>query len=195
MGELQLNHYSYDDYLAIDKTLKENERLELIAGEIVFMAGASAEHQDMVGDIFYALKQKQKETKSACHPRIAPYDLKLFRGGSHNVVQPDILLFCDDENLPCAVFEVLSPSTAHKDKGVKKELYESFGIREYFIVDLVQQIIDAYRLDQGKYYYIKGFGASDTLKIECMETEIDLSEIFEPLTEIEPCELTKAILS
>jgi len=185
MGELQLNHYSYEDYLAIDKTLKENERLELIAGEIVFMAGASAEHQDMVLNIAFALKQKQKETKSPCHPRVAPYDLKLFRGGSHNVVQPDILLFCGDEQIPCAVFEVLSPSTAHKDKGVKKELYESFGIREYFIVDTAQQIIDAYRLENGKYFYVKGFGAGDTLVIECMGTQIELSDIFETLQENE----------
>ncbi len=185
MGELQLNNYGYEDYLAIDKTLKENERIELIAGEIVFMAGASAQHQDMVGNIFFALKQKQKEIKSPCLPRIAPYDLKLFRGGSHNVVQPDILLFCGKKELPCAVFEVLSPSTAYKDKGVKKELYESFGIREYFIVDTAQQIIDAYRLENGKYYYIKGFGAGDTLVIECMETQIELSEIFEILVEDE----------
>lgn len=185
MGELQLHHYTYDDYLAIDKTKKENERLELITGEIVFMAGASAEHQDMVGNIFYALKQKQKEKKSTCVPRIAPYDLKLFRQGSHNVVQPDILLFCDDQQLPCAVFEVLSPSTAHKDKGVKKDLYESFEIREYFIVDLAQQIIDTYRLDNGRYYYVKGFGPGDILKIECMESKINLNDIFEILSEDE----------
>ncbi|MGZ8548534.1 MAG: Uma2 family endonuclease [Sulfuricurvum sp.] len=185
MGELQLNNYGYEDYLAIDKTLKENERIELIAGEIVFMAGASAQHQDMVLNIAFALKQKQKETKSPCHPRIAPYDLKLFRAGSHNVVQPDILLFCGEKELPCAVLEVLSPSTAHKDKGVKKELYESFGIREYFIVDIAQQIIDAYRLENGKYYYIKGFGAGDTLAIECMEIQMELNEIFETPAEDE----------
>lgn len=178
MGELQLNNYSYEDYLSVDGALKENERVELLAGEIVFMAGASAEHQDMVGNIFFALKQKGKETVSKCLPRVAPYDVKLFRGESQSVVQPDVMVFCEQNELPCAIFEVLSPSTATRDKGIKKELYESFGIKEYFIVDLTMQIIDAYRLENGRYYYIKGFSVGDTLKIECMGVELDVGEIF-----------------
>jgi Uma2 family endonuclease len=178
MSELQLNNYSYEDYLGVDATLKENERIELLAGEIVFMAGASAEHQDMVLNIASALKQKGKETASKCLPRVAPYDVKLFRGESQSVVQPDIMVFCEDRELPCAIFEVLSPSTATRDKGVKKELYESFGIKEYFIVDLTMQIIDAYRLENGRYYYIKGFSVGDKLKIECMSVELDVGEIF-----------------
>jgi len=179
MGAVELHSYNYDDYKSIDATLKENERIELLAGEIVFMAGASAEHQDSVLSIAFALKQQQKEKNSNCIPRIAPFDLKLFRGGSQNVVQPDVMIFCDKKELPCAVFEVLSPSTAHKDKGIKKELYESFGIKEYFIVDTTQGIIDAYCLDHGKYYYIKGFSSEDKLPIECMGVELDLSEVFD----------------
>ena len=178
MGEPQLSNYSYDDYLHIDATLKENERAELIAGEVVFMAGASAEHQDTVGNIFFALKQKGKEANTACLPRVAPYDLKLFRGESQSVVQPDIMVFCEDKELPCAIFEVLSPSTATRDKGVKKELYESFGVKEYFIVDISMQIIDAYRLENGRYYYIKGFSIGDKLSIECMGVEVDVGELF-----------------
>jgi Uma2 family endonuclease len=178
MGERELTNYGYDEYLSIDATLKENERVELIAGEIYLMAGASAEHQDVVGNIFFSLKQTSKENGDNCLPRVAPYDLKLFRGESQNVVQPDIMIFCDDKELPCAIFEVLSPSTAIRDKGIKKELYESFGIKEYFIVDISMQIIDAYKLENGRYYYIKGFWAADKLKIECMHTEISVAEVF-----------------
>ena len=52
MGERELDSYTYEDYLAVDKTLKNGERIELINGEIVFMTGVSAEHQDMVGELF-----------------------------------------------------------------------------------------------------------------------------------------------
>jgi len=131
MGELKLDRYTYEDYLGIDKTLKEGERIELIDGEIYFMAGASAEHQDIVGDIFFIIKQKAKEGGIKCFPRVAPYDVKLFNGKEKNVVQPDIMIFCGDAELPCALFEVLSPSTAAKDRGVKKELYQRFGIKEF----------------------------------------------------------------
>lgn len=178
MGELKLDRYTYEDYLGIDKTLKDSERIELIDGEIYFMAGASAEHQDIVGDIFFMLKQRAKEGGSDCFPRVAPYDIKLFNGREKNVVQPDIMLFCGDAELPCALFEVLSPSTAAKDRGVKKELYQRFGIKEYFIVDCSLKIIDAYRLEEGKYYYVKGFCACDEMKIECMGIELDIAELF-----------------
>lgn len=178
MGELKLDNYSYKDYLDIDKTLKNGERIELIDGEIYFMAGASAEHQDLVGELFFRLKQSAKEQKSNCFPRLAPFDIKLFRGSDKNIVQPDVMLFCEERELPCALFEVLSPSTASKDRGAKKELYERFGIKEYFIVDLNLKIIDSYRLENGKYYYVKGFSPCDDMPIECMDSKIDIAELF-----------------
>ncbi len=173
---LKLENYSYQDYLDIDKSTKE--RVELIDGLIYMMAGASSAHQDAVGNIFFILKSRIKEKDSNCHPRIAPYDLKFFKGNDKNVVQPDIILYCEDET-PCAVFEVLSKSTARKDKGVKKELYERFGIEEYFIVDTTLKIIDKYELNGGKYYYVKGFNIEDEMKINCLDEEISIQEVFE----------------
>lgn len=173
---LKLENYSYQDYLDIDKSTKE--RVELIDGLIYMMAGASSAHQDAVGNIFFILKSRIKEKDSNCHPRVAPYDLKLLKGSDKNVVQPDVILYCENE-IPCAVFEVLSNSTAHKDKGVKKELYERFGIEEYFIVDTSLKIIDKYELNGGRYYYVKGFNTEDLMKINCLDEEINIEEVFE----------------
>ncbi len=88
------------------------------------------------------------------------------------------MLFCENE-IPCAVFEVLSDSTAYKDKGVKKELYERFGIVEHFIVDTALKIVDKYELNDGKYYYVKGFYIEEKMKINCLDEEIDIKEVFE----------------
>ena len=178
MEALKLDHYSYEDYLDIDRNTQE--RVEWIDGRIYLMAGASAEHQDTVGNIFFILKHLSKEKKE-CLPRIAPYDLKLFRGDDRNVVQPDVMLFCDDENIPCAIFEVLSDSTAYKDKSVKKNLYERFGIKEYFLVDTKLKIVDKFKLENGKYYYVRGFGPEDRMPIDCFDAEISVMEIFENL--------------
>ena len=52
---------------------------------------------------------------------------------------------------PELIVEVLSPSTAKNDKGYKKDLYESVGVREYWIVDPVLQSIEVYLLADGKY--------------------------------------------
>ncbi len=177
MGEKELSNYSYEDYLAIDKTTPENEMVELIFGDIYMMSGATARHQDIVGNIFYILKQLQK--KSQCLPRVAPYDIKLKCDKTINVVQPDIMLFCDSEELPCLVVEVLSPSTAQKDKSVKKELYECFGIKNYFIVDPFNNYVDKYILKDGKLHYDKCYGVGDIIYVECLDEKLEVESFFE----------------
>ena len=176
MEATKLENYTYDDYLAIDRSTQE--RVELIFGEIHMMAGASAEHQDMVLNI--AAYLKEAASKSYCRPRIAPFDLKLQCDAYTHVVQPDVMLFCDNAPLPCAVFEVLSPSTALKDKSVKKELYERCGIRAYYIVDLTNRVIDFYRLHSAQYIYVRGYGEEDRMPLACLEGEgVSVADLFE----------------
>ena len=172
---LKLENYGYKDYIDIDKSSEES--VELIFGKIYMMAGASALHQDVVLGIAFVLKNITKE-KEKCLPRIAPFDIKLEVDSSVNVVQPDIMLFCDSE-LPCAVFEVLSPSTAYRDKTVKKELYEKSGIREYFLVNSDFKLIEKFMLMDGKYLYIGAYGVDDKIRLDCLEEDISLKEIFD----------------
>ncbi len=173
----KLENYTYQDYLEIVQTTKE--RVELVFGKIYMMAGASAKHQDVVGNIFFILKSIGK-----CKPRIAPYDLKLFCAKSGvkervNVVQPDIMLFCQNEQTPCAIFEVLSPSTAPKDKTIKKELYECAGIEEYFLVEPEYKIVEKFQLQDGKYRFVGSFTENDSLKVDCTDSEIEVAKFFE----------------
>ncbi|WP_338117916.1 Uma2 family endonuclease [Parageobacillus thermoglucosidasius] len=75
------------------------------------------------------------------------------------VVQPDISVFCHPEQIeekgakgaPTLVIEVLSPSTAFKDRNEKFYLYERFGVQEYWIVDPAHQTIEIYGLVNSKF--------------------------------------------
>ena len=70
-------------------------------------------------------------------------------------VQPDILFVSSErrgiigENAvlgaPDLVVEILSPSTAHRDRGIKLDLYGQRGVREYWIVDPVEDVVDVWR--------------------------------------------------
>ncbi len=59
-----------------------------------------------------------------------------------NRVLPDSMIICNQDIIkrdgvygaPDLVIEVLSPSTAHRDKGDKKALYEKHGVKEYWII-------------------------------------------------------------
>ena len=177
MGEQELENYSYEDYLDIDKTTPENEYYELIFGHIYMMSGASRVHQDVVGNIFFLFKTLQKEKQ--CKTVIAPFDIKLTCDARTNVVQPDVMLFCKDDDLPCLVVEVLSPSTAHKDKTVKKELYECFGVQNYLVVDPINHYVDKFVLVNGRFHYENCYAKEDSMLIECLDTSLELKSFFE----------------
>ncbi|MBN2782541.1 MAG: Uma2 family endonuclease [Campylobacterales bacterium] len=177
MGVRELKDYSYEDYLAIDKTTPDNERYELLFGEIYMMSGASRQHQDVVGNIFFLFKTLQKE--KGCKAVVAPYDIKQKCDGDMGVVQPDVMLFCGESEIPCIVCEVLSPSTAHKDKTVKKEFYECIGVKNYLIVDPINKYVDRFVLEDGKLLYDRCYGDSDEMMLECLDASVKVEQFFE----------------
>ena len=177
MEAYSLDNYSYEDYLEIDSSTPDSERYELIFGHIYMMSGASRVHQDVVLNIAFLFKNLQK--KGNCSAVIAPFDIKLKCDESINVVQPDVMLFCEDEKIPCLVCEVLSPSTAHKDKSVKKELYECFGIKNYLIIDPINRYVDSFILKDDKLIYDKCYGEEDKLVVECLDESIEVRDFFE----------------
>ena len=98
-------------------------------------------HQKIVGKIFSKLLN-HVESKELGEVRVAPYDVYLSR---QNIYQPDII-FIANENMhkinekgllgvPDLIIEVLSPNSAKYDLEDKKEVYERYSVKEYWIVD------------------------------------------------------------
>lgn len=111
------------------------------------MASPSFRHQVVLREIFKFLMVFFN--KHPCQVLSAPLDIYL-KGYAEkfpedpNVVQPDLVVICDEENVtddekyegvPSLVVEILSPSTRSKDMVSKLDLYMRSGIREYWIVD------------------------------------------------------------
>ena len=53
--------------------------------------------------------------------------------------------------VPDMVAEIFSPSTMKRDLGIKKDIYERNGVKEYWIIDPYRETIDVYLLREGKY--------------------------------------------
>jgi len=140
-GHVTSEGFTYSDFLSWDNDI----RCELINGIPYLMAGASAWHQDLVLGIGSYLKEFFKG--KPCKVFIAPFDVRLFpkeNKSDKDVVQPDILVICDEKKLtdgkackgpPDFIIEVTSSGSKGKDFIDKKLLYEKAGVKEYWIVD------------------------------------------------------------
>ncbi|MFA7241671.1 MAG: Uma2 family endonuclease [Sulfuricellaceae bacterium] len=147
------------DYLAST----DESRWELIDGVVWDMSPAPViRHQRISADIFRALfeamnTEKTKAPPPGCEVLYAPIDVVL---GDITVVQPDIVVVCDPAKLangkyvdgaPDVVIEILSPSTAKKDRSHKLRVYQRAAVPEYLIVDPYSNTVERYVLQDGKY--------------------------------------------
>ena len=90
----------------------------------------------------------------------------------NTTVQPDNLVVCGElENAaylskaPTLIFEILSKSTAHKDRTTKFKLYQQKGVRYYVIVDPIESIAKVYCLQDGRYIKVLDAG-KDTVEFD-----------------------------
>ncbi len=145
---------TYEEYVALVEN--SEERYELIDGEIYLLASPLFKHQVAITEIAVNFHNWFKDKK--CRPLTAPFDVKLFNHAKKfeddpNVVQPDVLVMCDEENVtdkgkyegrPTLVVEVLSKSTRSKDMIKKLNLYMNSGVREYWVVDTEKKEVYVY---------------------------------------------------
>jgi len=178
--EKQDTLFTWTDY----RTWPDDERWELIAGVAYAMAPAPSTKHQSVGARLYSRLERGLEGKP-CKPFIAPTDVKL---SDLDVVQPDILVVCDSaritpthiEGAPEVVIEVLSPATAAKDLRQKKTLYERAGVREYLVIDPLEEYAIRFLLGTGGFDKGTVFATDELLVIVTLEDlEIPLWEVFE----------------
>ncbi len=140
-----LPNYSYKDYEQWEG------RWELIDGIPYAMSPApNARHQR----ISARLARYFDEALDMCKPCkvYMPID---YRIDENTVVQPDLSIVCEDwegqylQVPPALVVEILSGSTAHKDRNLKYELYEQQQVGYYLIVNPLDETIDIYRYNDG----------------------------------------------
>lgn len=73
--------------------------------------------------------------------------------------RPDFMVVCDRSKIKAAgvygapdlVAEVHSPSTANRDRGHKMEVYQKYGVREYWLVSPGDRSIEVYLLQDGRF--------------------------------------------
>ncbi|CAN5573807.1 Uma2 family endonuclease [soil metagenome] len=110
--------------------------------------------------------------------RIAPYDVHFSK---RNIFHPDLIFIANNNlnniqpkglvGIPDLVIEVLSPGTAHKDEGEKKDIYEQYGVQEYFIINPETKNVQGFILREKIFVALDE--ASGVIHSELLQTKIE----------------------
>ena len=156
---------TYADYLETS----DDERYELLHGELVMAPAPREIHQSILGRLHIDMGVFLDEHNLG-YIYFSPFDVVL---SDENVVQPDLLFISNErahiitpENIqgaPDLVVEILSPATAERDRNVKFELYAEHGVHEYWIVDPDARTITVFLLDEGAFEEVDTYSEGETL--------------------------------
>ena len=143
---------TFEDFLHFPD---DGRRWELIDGEAFVTAAPKTRHQRVVLWLVRRIAD-HLEAHAGGEVFVAPYDVKF---GTHDVVEPDIVFVADRdaaiirperiEGVPTWIMEVLSDP--HRDRQIKRQQYERFGVPEYWIVDSDADTVEVYVLREGHY--------------------------------------------
>ena len=144
---------TYSDYAAKD----DGFRYELINGELLMAPAPSIYHQRSNYKLVKLLGNYIDDNKLGWLYD-SPTDVILDK---FNTVQPDIL-FVSNENFsrfkenaiygaPDFVVEIISPYSIHRDRYLKKELYELHGVKEFWLMDIENKSVEVFNNNNGHF--------------------------------------------
>ena len=121
---------------------EDGNRYEAIAGALYVTPAPTVRHQRVSKKLFTALVRLLEEAGYG-EVLYAPVGVEF--PDSAEGVQPDIVYVSRERSdiigedwirgAPDLVVEVVSPSTAERDRTIKRKLYERHGVKQYWIVD------------------------------------------------------------
>lgn len=182
-----------EEYLAFDRAAPEGEKYEFLDGKVVpwngdwkSMAGAAKSHNRITLRLGTMLDNQLRG--KPCEPFGSEQRVQMPAG---NYVYPDVFVACEPEfadntfdtvTNPVVIFEVLSPSTAKKDRTTKFRRYQAIPtLRDYVLME--QDFMAAYhhaRAEDGQQWILRVLSQpNEELVLDSIGCRLKLSEIYE----------------
>jgi Uma2 family endonuclease len=151
--------YTFDDFCEM---VREDQKADLIDGVIYMASPENTDANKLFGWLFMVtgMFMEARDLGEIFGSRVA------LRLNDRNGPEPDIAVVLNDRlhlvqrghiDGPCDLaMELVSPESVERDYVDKRELYQSVGVREYWIVDEDEEKVTLLRLDpKGKYREVR----------------------------------------
>jgi Uma2 family endonuclease len=180
--------YTASEYLALED--KAEFKSEFINGEIIPMAGASANHNILTGK-FHALLLFALEDLEYS---VFMSDMRLWLPDYSRYTYPDVMvvagepIFVDQKQMevtnPCLIVEILSSSTQTYDHDSKFRQYRSIpSFQEYILVYQTGYEVDHYVKESDDRWILTTYrGESAVIKLSSIQLEISLRDLYKRVT-------------
>jgi Uma2 family endonuclease len=179
--------YTPAEYLKLE--VSSDIRHEFLDGEIFAMSGSTVAHNEICGNLTFAIQSAIRSRKLPCH--VYANDLRLRIKKANMYAYPDVMLICGKLEFdaarkdvvlnPTTIFEVLSDSTANYDRTLKFAAYRQIpSLQEYVMVDQARTYVEVFRRDKSKFWVLEALeNARGTLRLESIDVQIPLAAIYE----------------
>ncbi|MFB9295371.1 Uma2 family endonuclease [Persicitalea jodogahamensis] len=176
--------YSPEEYLQLERAAEYKS--EYYRGEIFAMAGASRNHNRIVGNLnglFYNFLLAKP-----CN--FYPSDMRVHVPANGLYTYPDLLVACGQEEYlddetdtllnPKIIIEVLSKSTGSYDRGDKFEMYRSIPtLMEYVLVDSRRVKAEVWRKEEGTWLLaIETNDLESNLELKSIDFTLSLHDVY-----------------
>lgn len=177
-----------EDYLLAERAAEYKS--EYYQGQVVAMAGASKEHNQIVANIIIEFGNHTRDKDCTVYAS----DLRLNNAAVNSYTYPDVTLVCGPADLvpdtyldtllnPALLVEVLSPSTADNDRGRKFLFYRSIpSLHYYLLVETQKPQVELFsRIDADNWNFREYRGLDKVVPLPALTLELPLVEVYRKL--------------
>ncbi len=151
--DFEWNYEKLQKYFPTEPRIK----VELIDGQLCIYPNELASEPEIVGNIGFLMLQASENNRKG-DLLFAPMDLVL---DDRNIFQPTICFLSPSQRnkiegntiygVPEVVVEIVSSTEAVQEREMKRDIYESFGVREYWEVRPDKKRIEVEVLQEGEF--------------------------------------------
>jgi len=166
---------------------EDGNKYELIEGEILVSRAPGWKHQRAVHYLQHGLELYLAQNPIGV---LAPGPGLIF--DNFNGVIPDLVFVSNDRldgiilndrlmAAPDIVLEVLSPGNPNqtRDRKLKRQLYARFGVKEYWIADPANRLIEIYSLVEDVLVLVATFSGNDKITSSVLpDLELKITDVF-----------------